>query len=400
MTTGTISIFIMGDTSVEGIEVFGIELTSVTGGAEVIPFAAEAQGHILDNEGVGPAPPQLVINDVAVVEGDSGTKNAVFTVTLSAITPDTVTVDYATANGSATAGTDYVATSGTLIFASGTTTQTITVPVLGDTVGEVAHESFFVNLTNGTVPIGISFATGTIAENDGFATLPQVTIDDISVVEEESSKLVFFTVALSAPTSSGVTVDFQTVELGLGSGFAVSGEDFVANSGSVFIPAGTTTRSITIAIRGDTTFEGDEVFGIELTGVTNAEPGVMRAQGHILDNEGVGPAPPQLVINDVAVVEGDSGTKNAVFTATLSAVTPDTVTVDYATANGSATAGTDYVATSGSLTFAPGTTTQTIIVPVLGDTVGEANELFFVNLTNGTVGIGIPQAAGLIVEEE
>ena len=100
---------------------------------------------------------------------------------------------------------------------------------------------------------------------------------------------------------------------------------------------------------------------------------------------------PTLSINDVTVTEGNTGTTPVVFTVTLSAASSQTVTDNYATANGTATMGSDYTATSGTLTFAPGTTSQTITVAVLGDTVKEPMERFFVNLskaTNATIANG------------
>src|SRR5207244_1388612 len=94
------------------------------------------------------AVPTISINDKTVTEGNSGTTNITFNVTLSNPTQSIVTVDYATAPDTATAGVDYVSTSGTLTFAPGDTTQTITVVVNGDLVDEAATETFFVNLTN------------------------------------------------------------------------------------------------------------------------------------------------------------------------------------------------------------------------------------------------------------
>src|SRR5207247_7499850 len=93
---------------------------------------------------------------------------------------------------------------------------------------------------------------------------------------------------------------------------------------------------------------------------------------------------PALTIGDVSVVEGNSGTTNAVFPVTLSTASLQTVTVDYATADGTATAPGDYTAASGTLTFAPGTVAQTVTVPIVVDTLFEPNETFVVNLTNPT----------------
>src|SRR5205807_9154756 len=91
---------------------------------------------------------------------------------------------------------------------------------------------------------------------------------------------------------------------------------------------------------------------------------------------------PALTIDDVRVAEGDSGTRTARFTVSLSPASTQSVTVDYATADGTATAGSDYDAASGTLTFASGQTSKNVDVAVHGDTVPENNETFFVNLRN------------------
>jgi hypothetical protein len=101
------------------------------------------------------------------------------------------------------------------------------------------------------------------------------------------------------------------------------------------------------------------------------------------------------------VTEGNTGSVNAVFTVTLSTVSAQTVTVQYATANGTAAAGSDYTAASGTLTFAPGDLTKTLTVPVLGDTLVEPSETFLVNLTNPTnATLADAQAVGTIVDNE
>jgi hypothetical protein len=110
---------------------------------------------------------------------------------------------------------------------------------------------------------------------------------------------------------------------------------------------------------------------------------------------------PTVSINDVSMAEGNSGTKNFTFTVTLSAASGQTVTMNFATANGTATAGSDYTATSGSLSFAPGTTSKTIAVVVIGDKTKEPDETFFVNLSsvvNATMVKG--QGIGTIVNDD
>jgi hypothetical protein len=133
---------------------------------------------------VAPPPPTLTINDVSITEGNGGSANATFTVTLSPVNASqSVTVNYATANGTATAaGSDYVAASGTVTFAPSVATQTITVPVLGDTAVE-PHETFVVNLSNATnAVIGDAQGTGTIVTDDvPCTTCPVVTVASTTV---------------------------------------------------------------------------------------------------------------------------------------------------------------------------------------------------------------------------
>src|SRR5262249_47432543 len=121
---------------------------------------------------------------------------------------------------------------------------------------------------------------------------------------------------------------------------------------------------------------------------------ISRAQGvgTIVDDDTSVPVP-ALSINDVSITEGNTGTSNATFTVSLSAASTQAVTVNYATAGGTATSGTDFTAVSGTLTFPAGTTTQPIQVPIVGDTIPEANETFTVNLT-GAVGATIARASG------
>jgi hypothetical protein len=113
----------------------------------------------------------------------------------------------------------------------------------------------------------------------------------------------------------------------------------------------------------------------------------------------VGPA--QLSIADIAVMEGQSGTRSATFTVMLSEPRPHPVTVGYATANGTALAGSDYAAASGVLTFPADTTSRTVDVAVIGDTASEPRETFFVNLSGAAgAAIGDPQGQATIVDDE
>src|SRR5439155_779521 len=152
-------------------------------------------------------------------------------------------------------------------------------------------------------------------------------------------------------------------------------------SGTLTFAPGETTKTITMLVNGDTLYESDESFFINLTSPTNAVIADGSGTGRIPNDD---PIPPSLVISYVSVKEGNTGAVSATLTVSLSAASGQTVTVSYATADGMARAGSDYVAAAGSLTFAPGETSKTVTVLVNGDVLNEANETFFVNLSNPT----------------
>ena len=329
------------------------------------------------NDCSGGPKPDITIDDVTVTEGNSGTINATFTVTLSASSTSSVTVNFATADGTATAGSDYQSNSGTLTFAPGVTTQTITVAVNGDTLDE-PNETFFVNLSNATNAVILDHqGQGTITDNDA---PPTISINDTSVAEGDNGTTnATFNVSLSAASGQQITVAYSTAD-----GSATAGSDYQSTSGTLTFNAGQTTQTITVLVNGDTTFEPNETFVVNLNTPTNATISDNQGQGTIT-NDDAAPPVPAFTINDVSVAEGDSGTKTVDFTVTISMNPTTPVTVDYATANGTATAGSDYQSTSGTLTFNPGDPlSKTISVTINGDTLVEPDETFFVNLTNAS----------------
>ena len=135
-----------------------------------------------------------------------------------------------------------------------------------------------------------------------------------------------------------------------------------------------------MAVTGDTLDENSETFVVDLSTPTNATLADSQGQATITDDDG-----PTIAIGDATVTEGNTGSVNAVFTVTLSASSPQEVTVAYATANGPVSGGAtqpaDYTAASGTLTFAASETSKEITVQVVGDTIDEVDETFFVNLT-------------------
>src|SRR5207249_9877449 len=155
--------------------------------------------------------------------------------------------------------------------------------------------------------------------------------------------------------------------------------DYVATSGTLTFPANSTApQTITVVVNGDSVDEVNETFTVNLGNPFRATIATGTGTATITDDDG-----PAISISDVSVAEGNSGTTNAIFIVTLSAPSPQTVTVNYATANGTAIAGSDYVAlATNTLSFAPGETTNTITVQINGDTTDEADETFFVNLSS------------------
>ncbi|MBV9469462.1 MAG: CSLREA domain-containing protein, partial [Abitibacteriaceae bacterium] len=359
---------VIDDTLNEPNETVNFTLGTPGGGA-ITGAQTTATLTIVDND---PAP-TLSINNVTTPEGNVGTTNATFTVTLSAASGKTVTVDYATAPGTATANVDYQSRSGTLTFNPGETTKNIVVPIIGDTLNE-GDETYSVTLSN--VANGVlnnATGVGTIADDDA---APSLAVNDVTVAEGNSGPTnAVFTVSLSAASGQTVTVDYATAD-----GTATAGSDYQSRSGTLTFAPGETSKTVAVIVNGDTLNEPDETFTLVLSDPTHAT---------IADNQGVGTitnddSPPSLSINDVSVPEGDSGTTPATFTVSLSAASGQTVTVKYATADGTATAPADYAAASGTLTFAAGETAKTVTVAVQGDTLNEANETFTVLLSGAT----------------
>lgn len=316
-----------------------------------------------------PPIPEVTISDESVIEGDSGTTQMTFTVTLSKASTSVVTVDYATRGATATADVDYVTTSGTITFNPGETSQTITIDVIGDLDVEL-REQFFVDLSNvSNALIGSPFGIGEIISED----VPGITIDDISVVEGNTGfKSIYFTLTLSDVHSENVVVAYTTAD-----GTAKSGSDYQALSGTVTIPAGARTGTVRIDIMGDSIIEDNEVFYLVLDA---AEEGYLideAAEALIINDD----SEQGLTIYDSGVVEGNAGRKSMYFSVILAQPSKSFVTIHYATFNGTATtADRDYAAVSGQVSIRPGGQSATIVVPIIGDRKTEADEIFYVQL--------------------
>nr|WP_193725440.1 putative Ig domain-containing protein [Xanthomonas campestris] len=224
---------------------------------------------------------------------------------------------------------------------------------------------------------------------------PTLSINDVSVNEGNAgTSNATFTVSLSQPAGAGgVSFDIATAD-----GSATAGVDYVASSlTGQTIPAGSSSATFTVLVNGDTLSEPNKTFFVNVSNVSGAGVSDAQGQGTIVNDDAL----PSLSIDDVSVNEGNSGTTTATFTVTLSAASGQTVSVNYASADGTATAGSDYVARSGTLTFAPGTTAQGVAITVNGDTALEPNETFSVGLSGASnASIARATGAGTILNDD
>ena len=377
-TTQTITVSVTGDTSHEADETVVLTLSNASTGTNI--STASGTGTITNDDS------GLAIDSPSVTEGDSGSVNLVFTVTLDPASASQVTVNYARTGGTATSGTDFtaLAASTTLTFSAGETSKTITVSVTGDTINE-ADETVIVTLSGASgADIDTASGTGTITDND----TPMFSIDSPSVAEGDSGSAdLEFTVTLSPASYQATTVDYATATAGT----ATAGTDFTAISATTLtFAAGDTSKTFMVSVTGDTTDEGaGETVVAALSNATgNAEIGTSSGTGTITDDD------PKFSIADASATEGDTGSVNMTFTVTLSGAGNSQYTVDYASSDGTATAGADYTAVSGTLTFAAGVTSRTLTVSVTGDTANEANETLTVTLSNASAGTAIATATG------
>jgi hypothetical protein len=357
-TSKQVAVPLVDDAFDEADEDLTLTLSGPTNGTIAV---GAASGTIVDDD----QPPGMSVDDVEVDEGDGGAVVASFTVGLTSPSASAVTVDYATADGTAVAGDDYSAASGTVTFAAGDTSETVDVDVAGDLLDE-DDEIFTLQLSNESgAALDDAEGVATIRDDDPD---PVVSVGDAIAIEDSTLS---FPVTLDAASGRTVTVDYATTD-----GTATDPDDYVGSSGTVTFVAGDTAETIDVALVDDAIDETVETMSVTLSGPSNAAIGDGSAVGTLVDDETA-----QLLIDDVTVAEGDAGSTVATFTVTMSTESASTVSVDYATADATATAGADYAAVSGTLTLAPGDRSETVEVDVLGDVLDEPAETYAVMLS-------------------
>jgi hypothetical protein len=360
--TRTIAVPIIGDTFAEPTESFTVSLSAPVNAAIK---RGTAVGTILDNDICGTV--QFSASTYTVSEAGI---RATVTVSRTGGAASGVTVQYRTTDGTATAPADYTASTGTLSFGAGTAAQTFYVNVVNDTVDE-NDETVFLELFDPVCPgvtLGDRFqAQLTITDNDagGAFVLGAPTY---SGLEGTSVNVI---VKRTGGVASGATVHFELSDA------TASAGDYTPLSTDLTFAANEVQKTIPVALAHDTIVEGNETVNVTLSnpggGATLGAPAA--AVLTILD------ASPKLAFA-AAVVNVNEAAASVVLTVNRTGPVTDVATVDYATVDGTATAGLDYTMTAGTLTFPAQVRTKTISVPLKPDTIVEGPEEFTVTLSN------------------
>lgn len=352
----TFSVSIASDAVYESDETFTVQLSLPSAGATL---GTTTRTGTISNNSPGPA---FSVNDASATESGIIT----FTVTKSGLTTLSHDVNYATANGSAVAGSDYTSKSGTLTFAAGDTSKTVTVSTTQDSIDEQS-ETLQMNLSaeTGGATINDAQGIGTIIDDDG---PPSFAINNTAASE---GNLMTFTVTKTGATTFSYSVNYAT-----SSGSAISGTDFTTASGTLNFGTTDMSKTFTVATVEDGTYENNETLTATLSAPTGGST--------ITDGTGTGTinnddAAPSFAINNAQKTEGGVVT----FTVTKSGSTALSHNVTHATAHNS-TEAADYTAASGTLTFAAGETAKPISITTTDDSADEFTETFYVNLSNAT----------------
>jgi hypothetical protein len=251
----------------------------------------------------------LSVSNVQGPEGNSGMSSLAFTVTLSAASGQTVTVQYASSNGTATggascgAGVDYVNASGTLTFAPAETCKPVAVTVCGDAVSE-PDETLTLTLANASnATISQASATGTIQNDEG---APALSVADAWATEGNSgTSPMTFTVSLSIPSSQPVTVRHTTPGgSAIVSATCTRDVDFTPANGTITFAPGETSKQVAVTICADTLHEPDETFTFVLSNPTNATIARATATGTIQNDDVAVPCSPRPEIRVTPTVNG------------------------------------------------------------------------------------------------
>ena len=385
-STATLSIDPTTDTTIEPDETIAITLSP--NASYAIGTTGTVTGAII-NDDISVA---VSVSPTNVLEGST---NGKFTITLNVPAPTGgLVVNYNATGSTATSTTDYNFTAGTNItaltansftIAAGQTTATLNVASLTDTVND-PNETIKLNLISGTGyallnnTISISNNSATLTITDVALSIPSIslTVNPTTVLEDGLTNLVY------TFTRAGVTTNALTVNYGI-TGTAANTDFTGATTGTgktITFAAGSATATLTIDPTADTILESNETVALTLATGTGYTIGTTTAVTGTITNDD--PLPTINLSASQTIVEGLTSPQNVTYTVTLSNASSQAITVNYTSANGTATAGSDYTSTSGTLTFNAGITSQVINIPILNDSINEANETFTLTLSSPT----------------
>ncbi len=348
----------------------------------------------------------VVTGEESTRASESGPTNGIVHLTQSAeATADTV-VTYSV-GGTATSGSDYVTLSRTATIPAGSTSTTITIPVIDDSLLE-ATELVSLTLTSiSSSSPGVTIdSSGTsslvnILDNETAEANLSVTIDG----DEDGPASVVFTVTLDTANTTGAPITFEFDDLGTGTATPTADYVAIAADAQIVVPDGSTSGTFTIDVVDDGIFESTETLVAQISSPSLASVaiGTATATANIVDNT---PATLSIAVTDASKPEGNTGSTAFTFTVTRFGNTTGVVSVDYAvTGSGALPASADDFAgtfPSGTIEFADGESAKVVTVNVSGDTDVEADDGFTVSLSNPSsfASIADSTAEGLIADDD
>ncbi len=389
----TVNIPIADDSLTETAETFTVTIT-IPGGDATLGSNRTATVTIADNE--SPSPGIIRLSSTAVNVNEDGT--ASLTVTRSSGSSGAASIDYATSNGTADAGSDYTATNGRFNWGAGEDdSKTIDVPIIDDSDDD-DDETFTVTLSNVTgasLDDGNAQAAVTIIDNDsppiahGTITLPVATAD---VTEGDS---ITVTVQRTSGSDGEVSVYYETIHIDTDNGDYTSASDTLT-----WTDGNSDDKSIVIDTADDTETEDAEDFKVVLSSATGgAVIGNDTETITILAND----AAAGVIGLSAATASVDENGGTITLTVSRTDGSDGAVSVAYTTVDDTATAGADYTSESGTLSWADGNAdNQTIEIDITDDSDYEGDETFTVNLSgiSGGAVYGTQETVVTIVEDD
>jgi hypothetical protein len=354
-----ITVPILNDSVAETAETFKVTLSNLIGDASILESNSVSTVTITD----------AVVRLSASQALETNSSNRVV-ISRSGDLNSALTVGYSTADNTATAGQDYTATSGTVTFAAGETSKFFDVPILDDNINEPIE---LVNLT-----INLSGTEAVLDQNSVTNFQIKDTLSNVSIALSpatinENTTIYTATISRSSNINHPFSVDYQTLN-----GTAIAGSDFTTVSGTMNFAAGETQKNFELSINNDSLVEGNETFTLEIlnstgeTTITNA-----RRTVSIIDDD----VPPKFkFLASPFVINESAG--NALITVQRTGDATAAISVNVATSNGTATAGSDYTAVNTTLNFVAGETSKSFNVPILDDAVTEGTQYLNLTLSN------------------